>query len=505
MEPIESRLLLNGSTILAGTVSGNVGNGQETHSVDIIRHGPAAIIETNPDQQTWIVIHGRSSSRFSAPVPNIPRLASAILARRPADQVLTLDWSGPARPQSGLLFLEEDWIEPVATWAAGALLGAGFAAGAINLVGHSWGANLADELAERLGGVNTIVALDPAKNGSGAYNPNAGFGTPSAEINFAAHSDFSWAFYSRDGGTFGITAGNEITATSADEALVVTASEHSRVVNLFSFMLENPTLPVPRFFKISRLLNHRAGPWLANRYDHRAAAGNAYEAVIVALSGGESPSSLTSIRGDFTPPAINSSSFEFQNRPRQLLIDFSEDVFDTLGLGDVTIQNLATGAQFNPVALRYDAATDTALFDLPSQLTDANYTATLARDSAADLVGNTLSADQTIDFFMLTGDLNYDRQVSIADFITLASNLNTTSATWSDGDINGDGLVSIADFIDLSSHFGETLAEPGSPMATLSTVTLAELKAASRRPHHRSCFLTAHARRRTISANAKSG
>src|SRR5687767_2465322 len=100
METIEPRLLLNGSTILAGTVSGNVGNGQETHSVDIIRHGPIAVIETNPDQQTWIVIHGRSSSRFSAPVPNIPRLASAILTRRPDDQVLTLDWSGPATAKS---------------------------------------------------------------------------------------------------------------------------------------------------------------------------------------------------------------------------------------------------------------------------------------------------------------------------------------------------------------------------------------------------------------------
>ncbi|HEV8290994.1 MAG TPA: DVUA0089 family protein, partial [Tepidisphaeraceae bacterium] len=231
---------------LTGTISGNVGNGNESYIVDIFRHGsanPQPII-ADPAQQTWIVIHGRSSSRYSAPTPNIPRLASAILSRRPNDQVLTLDWSGPATPQSGFLFLEEDWIQPVAAWAASALLAYGLSASNINLVGHSWGGNMTDELAERLGGVNTIVAIDPAKDGGGTYNPNANFGTPSAQINFAAHSQFSWAFYSRDGGILGITAGNETTPTSADEAITVTNSEHSKLVNLFSSMLETPAGPV---------------------------------------------------------------------------------------------------------------------------------------------------------------------------------------------------------------------------------------------------------------------
>ena len=100
---------------------------------------------------------------------------------------------------------------------------------------------MTDELAERLGGVNTIVAIDPAKDGGGTYNPNANFGTANAQIDFAQHSNFSWAFYSRDGGVLGITAGNETTPTSADEAITVTNSEHSKLVNLFSYMLENPT------------------------------------------------------------------------------------------------------------------------------------------------------------------------------------------------------------------------------------------------------------------------
>ena len=55
----------------------------------------------------------------------------------------------------------------------------------------------------------------------------------------------------------------------------------------------------------------------------------------------------------------------------------------------------------------------------------------------------------------LTGDLNGDGSVSIADFITLASNFNSPGQ-WQQGDLNGDGLVTIADFIDMAANFGRT-------------------------------------------------
>ena len=54
------------------------------------------------------------------------------------------------------------------------------------------------------------------------------------------------------------------------------------------------------------------------------------------------------------------------------------------------------------------------------------------------------------------GDLNFDNQVSIADFIQLASHFNQSPATWEDGDLNGDGAVTIADFIALASNFGQS-------------------------------------------------
>jgi pimeloyl-ACP methyl ester carboxylesterase len=469
---------------LTGTISGNVGNGNETYIVDLFRHGSAnpQPIAVDPNQQTWIVIHGRGCSRYTTGTPNIPRLASDILNLRPNDQVLTLDWSGPATAQSGILFREEDWIQPVAAWAAGALLAYGFNPANINLVGHSWGGNMTDELAERLGGVNTIFAIDPARNGSGAYNPNANFGTATAEIDFARHSNYSWAFFSRDGGVLGITGGDPQTPTSADESIVVTNSEHSEMWNLVASMFEAPSGPVAKYFKISRLLNHTPGPWSPNHYNSSAAAGGPYEAIITAASGGESPSTLTYVKGDTIPPAVSSSSFEYQTAPRQIKLTFSEDVSDTLSTDSLTIENLTTTAQFHPAALSYDFSANTATFDLPSGLSDANYTATLAHTTTKDLAGNAVSADYVHNFFILTGDLNGDRQVSIADFITLASNFGKSPATWGDGDLNYDNAVTISDFIDLASHFGQSLAIPAQPaIAAFFSPVLASPK----NKHHR--------------------
>jgi hypothetical protein len=54
------------------------------------------------------------------------------------------------------------------------------------------------------------------------------------------------------------------------------------------------------------------------------------------------------------------------------------------------------------------------------------------------------------------GDLNLDGQVTIADFITLASNFNGGGVTWQEGDLNYDGFVTIADFISLASNFNSS-------------------------------------------------
>ena len=59
--------------------------------------------------------------------------------------------------------------------------------------------------------------------------------------------------------------------------------------------------------------------------------------------------------------------------------------------------------------------------------------------------------------------MNLDGQVTISDFIDLASNFNATGKTWQEGDLNNDGSVTISDFIDLASNFNSSYA--GSPTA----------------------------------------
>ncbi len=54
--------------------------------------------------------------------------------------------------------------------------------------------------------------------------------------------------------------------------------------------------------------------------------------------------------------------------------------------------------------------------------------------------------------------MNLDGNVTISDFIDLASNFNTSgpNITWQEGDLNYDGQVSISDFIDLASNFNSS-------------------------------------------------
>jgi hypothetical protein len=74
----------------------------------------------------------------------------------------------------------------------------------------------------------------------------------------------------------------------------------------------------------------------------------------------------------------------------------------------------------------------------------------------------------------LIGDLNLDRQVSIADFLALAGHFNQSPATWGDGDINYDNTVTIADFLALAGNFGQTYSGSTTPVAqpALASVTM---------------------------------
>lgn len=211
----------------------------------------------DPNKTTWLVIHGRNSGSQES---NIQRLAQAIKTQSPRDhQVLVLDWSGAAfsRVVGGR---GEAWIQPVAQSAAELIsLELMLDSTRLNLVGHSWGSYVANEIAERLSSVNTIVALDPARDYPGGFDVNA-----NGQIDFAANSSFSWAFYARGGDN--LRFGNPGNATTAHEAFVVTNSGHSDVITLFTNMISQPSVGLNRQFGLSRLVSHVPGTWEPDRY-----------------------------------------------------------------------------------------------------------------------------------------------------------------------------------------------------------------------------------------------
>ena len=268
VEILEARQLLTA----ASSISGSVGN----YSVSIDRHdAPGVAIDHQED--AWIIIHGNSSGPTTG---YIDQLASAVHTATGGDQVLTVDWSDIAALYIGTT---ENNIIPVARWASSALTNYGFEGSQLNLIGHSFGAYVAAEMGELINsgvGVNSIVGLDPAENWPFPFN---GY-NPANQVNFAAHSQFSWTF--SDAGGF---SGHVTTPNTADEAITVTNTSHSEVVTLFSNLITGSgNSDVVNKFSLTRLENASPGPWVPNQYANNGnqSGSGGYEAVIAADGSG---------------------------------------------------------------------------------------------------------------------------------------------------------------------------------------------------------------------------
>jgi pimeloyl-ACP methyl ester carboxylesterase len=136
------------------------------------------------DAETWVVIHGWLGSP-----KDIHSLAGAIDAASKHVQVLELDWSEVADNSDAVTVVFD--VPDVGAWAARKLTSWGISGANINLVGHSYGGYMTDQIAKNVsGGVDRIVALDPATAALG--------GIDFSGTNYAAHSQYSLAFIGSD-------------------------------------------------------------------------------------------------------------------------------------------------------------------------------------------------------------------------------------------------------------------------------------------------------------------
>jgi hypothetical protein len=194
-----------------------------------------------------------------------------------------------------------------------------------------------------------------------------------------------------------------------------------------------------------------------------------------------------------TPPTIESVIYDFNAPVPVVRVRFSENVAPSISRTDFQMiqESSGLGVPVSKTVLSYDASTNTAVISFPGfpfgVIPDGNYRVTAFAPEIRDGINNMLDGngdgvagdDATGDFYVLRGDLNRDRTVSIADFITLASNFGKTNATYVDGDVNYDGQVTIADFIDLASNFNKTLDPPAAAIAPQAAAAMGTAPAIS--------------------------
>lgn len=242
----------------------------KTYSIGLVRaDGSSAAI--SPVKNTWVVIHGWLGNLSST-----NRLADAIDGASKRDQVLQLDWSAPAGDAD--VATTAFRVDDIAAVVADKLEFWGLTTARINLVGHSLGGGMTDQIARRIsGGVNTIIALDPATVALGDIDLSG--------TNFAAHSQRSLAF-------IGSNYSTAAAARTADTAVRLNVGNtesfvtHDRVKEIFATMTarNNTGSPDPISIMLSLSNIARGLPFKAD------AAGSGFEAV---LSGDTEPSSLS--------------------------------------------------------------------------------------------------------------------------------------------------------------------------------------------------------------------
>ena len=186
------------------------------------------------------------------------------------------------------------------------------------------------------------------------------------------------------------------------------------------------------------------------------------------------------INVDDTPPTVSALSINDGLPQRSyinsLTLTFSENVWASLDATDLSLQNTTTPQSFSlagaPVG--YNPGTDTATWMIAGvPLTDGNYVATLSGTDVNDVAGLQLDGDgdgtggddYTFEFFVLAGDMNGDRSVDDADYLTFVSQFGMSGIGLA-ADMDGDGRVGLADFMILRRTFGNTLAAAPTPAPT---------------------------------------
>ena len=229
----------------------------------------------DPHLPTWMVIHGRTDSFEPGYMLD---LAKAVDASTGSYQVLTLDWAEGAGAFSDWFdYSGEQWIKPVANWAAQLLTASGFDLTDFNIVGHSWGGVMSAEVSDYLKGVNRIVALDPAEDAPTLARYDT------SNVNFSSNSKYSWAFLSSEWGSAKSAATADASfKMDVDGNAWALIPAHTDARNLFTAMLSASQGPaaggVSAMFSLTNV-NDSGAIWADSKFALNGLTGEVAEGV----------------------------------------------------------------------------------------------------------------------------------------------------------------------------------------------------------------------------------
>ena len=210
-------------------------------------HGPGFI----EDKETWLIFHGLDGESA-----HFLELGSAMEQfdgiRGGGDyQVIAVDWS--AARTGGNLWAAATWINTVAESVKNTLASWGISGSKVNLVGHSLGAYVAFELSMRLGGVNKLVAMNPASTTLGGYD--------TLGVDFKRYSNWSWAFWHNH------TTDYAVASLTADESFIIKTPSynlpnigHGSAKPTWTNMLRNKNGSLSQWFGLDDI-RPRSAPW----------------------------------------------------------------------------------------------------------------------------------------------------------------------------------------------------------------------------------------------------
>lgn len=148
------------------------------------------------DTETVFVIHG-----WNGKSADFDDLASAMeesdgIKNGGDVQVITVDWVA-ARTLINLKGAS-NWIDRMGELIRNQVISWGISPSRITIAGHSLGAYVAYEAAERLGGINTLVAMIPASTTLGGYDTH--------QVNFSQYSYWNLALWHNHISDYAISA-----------------------------------------------------------------------------------------------------------------------------------------------------------------------------------------------------------------------------------------------------------------------------------------------------------